>query len=146
MPYGLGHRVSDLPPVHDLAEHAQLHAHASDRGGLLRGEHAAHMLGDPLRGDLTAGGDGVGESASEPLVLDTSLGRRVGLDARLGDAGAHLGEDVRDLGDVGAALDGDGESVGTGDAGGLGGRHGDPPSALRRFFVLRGKRESEPGA
>lgn len=130
LPCGLGHRVGDLPPVHDLAEHAQLHAHASDRGGLLRGEHAAHVLGDPLGGDLTAGGDGVGESASEPLVLHASLGRRVRLDARLGDAGVHLGEDVRDLGDVGATLDGDGESVGAGDGVGLGGRHGDPPSVL----------------
>ena len=122
----LGAGVGDLAAVHLLAQDAQLHAHASDRGGLLRGEHAAHVLGNPLGGDLAALGDGVRERDREPLVLDARLARRVGLDARLGDAGVHLGEDVHDLGDVGAALDGDGESVGTGDGVLL--RHGEPLS------------------
>lgn len=72
------------------------------------------MLGHPLGVHVSTGGDGVSQCAGELLVFDPCLGRRVGLGARLGDGLVHLGEHVHDLGEVGATLDGDGQSLGAG--------------------------------
>lgn len=130
-PCGLGAAVGHLATVHDLGDDAEVDTHASDRSGLLRGEHAPHVLGHPLSGHLATLGDGGDHLAGEPLILGAGLGRALAPGARLGDGGVHLGEHVHDLGLVVATLDGDGESVGAGElVVGLG--HGIVPSVLSR--------------
>ena len=125
-PWALGAAVGHLATVHALGDDAKLHADASDRGGFLRGEHAAHMLGNPLGGHLAALGNGGSERVSKLLILHASLARRVRLGARLGDAGVHLAQHLGDLGHVLAASDGDGQGVSAGDGVLLG--HGEPLS------------------
>ena len=114
-PWPLGAGVGDLAPIDHLGDDAQLHADAGDGCGLLRGEHAANVLGDPLGRDLVTLGDSGRELVGEPLVILAGLARALGLGARLGDAVVHLAQHLGGLGHVLHALDGDGESGGAGD-------------------------------
>lgn len=125
----LRERIGDALAVHVLVEIAELDRHAAHGCGFLRGGNLGDAeVHDVLGGHAVAlGADSVADDSGETLVANASFGNLLG--AGLGDARVHLGEDFADLGQVLAALHGDGEGVGAGDGGVL--RHG-------RFLSARG--------
>ena len=120
--------VRDVAAVNDLFDKAEGDTLTGNRSGLLRGQHAANVLGDPTGRDGFPGGDSVGELLRKPRIFELCLGGRETL-ARLGERIAQLGEDLRSFGGIRQTLDGEVEGGNTGD-GGLG--HGTPTFCLER--------------
>lgn len=122
-------RIGDALTVHVLVEVTKLASHAADSSSFLRGRDFGNAKVHNVLGAhaVALGADSVADDSGETLVANASLGDLLG--AGLGDARVHLGEDLADLGQVLAALHGDGEGVGAGDGVLLG--HG-------RFLSARG--------
>lgn len=109
--------VRDVAAVNDLDDEAEGDTLTGNGCGLLRGQHAAHVLGNPLGRDGFPGGDSVRELLRKTRVLELCLGRRVRLLAGLGERLAQLGENLHGFGGVSHALNGEVEGCNTGDSG-----------------------------